>query len=129
MIGSRSFGSVSNTKSAGCSCHAQSRMITGTTTSPCAALRATELACDVLLEATKVDGVYDADPRTTPGATRFDHLTFSEAMERDLRIMDITALAMCREHHTPVLVFNFDAPGNIRRVIEGESIGTYVHNG
>jgi len=99
------------------------------TTDTCAALRATELACDVLLKATKVDGVYDADPATNPHAKRFEKITFAEAMARNLRIMDITALAMCREHGTPILVFNFDRPDNIRGVIEGKPIGTFVYDG
>lgn len=98
------------------------------TTDTCAALRATELECDVLLKATKVDGVYDADPASNPDATRFEHITFAEAMARNLRIMDITALAMCQEHDMPVLVFDFDIPGNIERVVQGAPIGTYVHN-
>jgi uridylate kinase len=83
----------------------------------------------VLLKATKVDGVYDADPNLVPNATRFEQLSFAEAIERDLRVMDITALAMCREQSMPVLVFNFNEPGNIRRVVEGQPLGTYVHNG
>jgi uridylate kinase len=96
------------------------------TTDTCAALRATELQCDVLLKATKVDGVYTADPKKDPSATRFDRLTFGEALARQLRIMDMTALAMCQEQNIPVLVFDFKQRGNIRRVIEGEPIGTLV---
>lgn len=96
------------------------------TTDTCAALRATELQCDVLLKATKVDGVYTADPKKDPTATRFDRLTFGEALARQLRIMDMTALAMCQEQNIPVLVFDFKQHGNIRRVIEGEPIGTLV---
>ena len=96
------------------------------TTDTCAALRATELQCDVLLKATKVDGVYDADPKTNPQAVRYDRLTFAEALSKQLRIMDMTALAMCQEQNIPVLVFDFKQPGNIRRVIEGDPIGTLV---
>jgi len=96
------------------------------TTDTCAALRATELHCDALLKATKVDGVYTADPKKDPTATRYEHLTFAEALSKGLRIMDMTALAMCQEQNIPVLVFDFKQPGNIRRVIEGESIGTLV---
>jgi len=96
------------------------------TTDTCASLRATELNCDVLLKATKVDGVYDADPKTNPGATRFESLTFREAIDRRLRVMDQTALAMCEERRIPVLVFDFKVKGNIRRVIEGEPIGTLL---
>lgn len=96
------------------------------TTDTCAALRATELHCDVLLKATKVDGVYTADPKKDPTATRYDRLTFAEALAKQLRIMDMTALAMCQEQNIPVLVFDFKRPGNIRRVVEGEPIGTLV---
>ncbi|MEM9374075.1 MAG: UMP kinase [Planctomycetota bacterium] len=96
------------------------------TTDSCAALRATELQCDVLLKATKVDGVYDRDPHKHTDAERYDRLTFSEALSKQLGIMDMTALAMCQEQNIPVLVFDFKHPGNIRRVIEGEPIGTLV---
>lgn len=97
------------------------------TTDTCAALRATEMECQVVLKATKVDGVYTADPKKDPTATRFDSLTFDEALTRGLKIMDATALAMCKEQKLPVLVFDFKKKGNIRRVVEGESIGTLIH--
>jgi uridylate kinase len=93
-------------------------------TDTCAALRATELESEILLKATKVDGVYTADPHKNPAATRYDHLTFDEALAKHLNVMDMTALAMCREHRIPVLVFDFKRKGNIRKVIEGEPIGT-----
>ncbi|MFO0786891.1 MAG: UMP kinase [Phycisphaerales bacterium] len=96
------------------------------TTDTCAALRATELECEILLKATKVDGVYTADPKKDPTAKRFDTLSFADALARKLKIMDMTALAMCQEHEIPVLVFDFNRPGNIARVIRGESIGTLV---
>jgi uridylate kinase len=96
------------------------------TTDTCAALRATELECDVLLKATKVDGVYSADPKTNPDATRYSELSFAEALQKKLAIMDMTALAMCQEREIPVLVFDFKIQGNIRRVIEGEEIGTLL---
>lgn len=96
------------------------------TTDTCAALRATELGCDVLLKATKVDGVYTADPKTNPDATRYDELTFAEALERRLAVMDLTALTMCQENRIPVLVFDFQVRGNIRRVFEGEPLGTLL---
>lgn len=96
------------------------------TTDTCAALRATELECDLLLKATKVDGVYSADPKTNPDATRYSELSFSEALSKKLAIMDMTALAMCQERKIPVLVFDFKISGNIRRVIEGEEIGTLL---
>jgi uridylate kinase len=96
------------------------------TTDTCAALRATELDCDVLLKATKVDGVYSADPNKDPTATRYTSLTFTEAIEKQLGVMDMTALAMCQERKIPVLVFDFKNLGNIRKVIEGEEIGTLL---
>lgn len=96
------------------------------TTDTCAALRATELECDVLLKATKVDGIYTADPRKDPSATRFDNLTYSEAIQRRLKIMDATALAMCQERKIPLIVFDFKKKGNIASVIRGEQIGTLV---
>jgi len=97
------------------------------TTDTCAALRATELGCEVLLKATKVDGVYTADPKTDPTATRFESLSFRDAIERELGVMDMTALAMARDRKLPVVVFDFKQAGNIRRVVEGEPIGTYVY--
>lgn len=97
------------------------------TTDTCAALRATELDCDVLLKATKVDGVYSADPKKDPTATRFEEISFGEALSRGLRIMDMTALAMCQEQELPVLVFDFKKPGNIARAVQGEAIGTLVY--
>jgi len=96
------------------------------TTDTCAALRATELECEVLLKATKVDGVYTADPKKDPKATRYESLTFQEAISKNLRIMDMTALAMCQEQKVPVLVFDFKKPGNIKAVVQGASIGTLV---
>jgi uridylate kinase len=96
------------------------------TTDTCAALRATELECDQLLKATKVDGVYTADPHKDPSATRYEQLTFTEALDKQLAVMDLTALSMCRERNIPLRVFDFKKPGNIRRVVQGEPIGTLV---
>ncbi len=96
------------------------------TTDTCAALRAIELNADVLLKATKVDGVYSDDPVTCPDAHRYETLTFSEAIEKQLRIMDLTALSMCMEHDLPVIVFDFKQSGNMRRAVAGETIGTTV---
>ncbi|MBL8760570.1 MAG: UMP kinase [Phycisphaerae bacterium] len=96
------------------------------TTDTCASLRAIELECQVILKATKVDGVYTADPKKDPAAKRYERLTFSEAIAKNLRIMDMTALAMCQEHKLPLLVFDFNVKGNIRRVVEGKSVGTLV---
>jgi uridylate kinase len=98
------------------------------TTDTCAALRGTELGADVILKATKVDGVYSADPKRNPGATRYDTITFAEAVNKKLGVMDLTALTMCMEHKLPVVVFDFKTRGNIRRVIAGERLGTLVTN-
>jgi len=96
------------------------------TTDTCAALRAIELNCDILLKATKVDGVYTADPATHPTATRYDRLSFKEAVDQRLGVMDLTALSMCMEHELPVRVFDFKEHGNIKKVINGADIGTMV---
>ena len=98
------------------------------TTDSCAALRGTELGADILLKATKVDGVYSSDPHRNRDAKRYDRLTFSEAIEKKLGVMDLTALTMCMEQDLPVIVFDFKVPGNIRRVVQGERIGTEITN-
>jgi uridylate kinase len=98
------------------------------TTDTCAALRATELECHLLLKATKVDGVYTADPHKDPSAKRYAYLSFTEAIQKNLGVMDMTAITMCREQDIPVLVFEFKTHGNIRRAIEGRDIGTLVAN-
>ena len=96
------------------------------TTDTCAALRATELECELLLKATKVDGVYSADPKKDPKATRYESLTFAESIAKSLAVMDMTALAMCQENNIPVLVFDFKHKGNIRSVFEGQRLGTLI---
>ena len=96
------------------------------TTDTAAALRATEIGAEVLLKATKVDGIYDRDPQKYPDATRFDHLTFDEALRRNLQIMDRTAFTMCMEKNIPVVVFNMKTPGHIAEVVRGCSHGTKV---
>ena len=99
------------------------------TTDTCASLRAIELGADVLLKATKVDGIYSADPMKNPDAVRFEHLSFGEVIEKQLGVMDMTALTMCMEHNLPVQVFDYITPSNIRRVVAGEQIGTIVDSG
>ncbi len=97
------------------------------TTDTAAALRAIETECQALLMAKNgVDGVYDADPRKDPSATRFAHLTHLDALQRRLQVMDITALSLCMENHLPIVVFDVDAPDSIYRALCGEEIGTIV---
>jgi uridylate kinase len=96
------------------------------TTDTAAALRATEIGADVLLKATKVDGIYDKDPKKHPGAKRFDRLTFHEVISRRLEVMDLTAFSMCMERNIPVVVFDMKAPGHIAQAVRGESRGTRV---
>lgn len=97
------------------------------TTDTTAALRAVEIGAEVLLKASKVDGIYDADPVTHPDATKIDELTYMEFLSMGLRVMDSTAITMCREHGVPILVFDMTVPGNIVRAVRGEPIGTIVH--
>ncbi|MFA6340020.1 MAG: UMP kinase [Bacteroidales bacterium] len=96
------------------------------TTDSAAALRAVELGVDAVLKGTRVDGVYTADPEKDPDAVLFGSLTFDQVMQRDLRIMDMTAFTLCRENKMPVVVFNMNVPGNLLRVIHGEKTGTIV---
>jgi uridylate kinase len=96
------------------------------TTDSAAALRARELGADVLMKATKVDGVYSADPETNPHAVRYEKLTYAQVVRDNLRVMDIGAVDQCREAKLPILVFNFQREGNIERAIAGHPIGTLV---
>jgi len=96
------------------------------TTDTCAALRATELGVDVLLKATKVDGVYDADPKKNPNAKLFDKLTYRQVITDNLRVMDMTAISLAMERKIPIIVFNLKKNGNIARVVNGEEIGTRI---
>ena len=98
------------------------------TTDTAAALRGKELGVDVLLKATRVDGVYSADPEKNPHAVLYEHLTFDQVMRDELKVMDMTAIGMCMENQLPILVFNFKKEGNIERAIAGEPIGTWVSN-
>jgi uridylate kinase len=96
------------------------------TTDSAAALRALELDCDVVLKATNVDGVYTADPRTNPDATRYEKVTFDEVLEKDLKVMDATAIAQCRDNGMPIVVFKLMEQGNLRKVLEGQNVGTRI---
>lgn len=97
------------------------------TTDSGAALRAAELDADVILMAkNRVDGVYSADPRTDPKATKFDHITYLDALTRGLTIMDSTALTFCMDNNLPIIVFSLDTPGNLERIVLGEQVGTLI---
>lgn len=98
------------------------------TTDTAAALRATELGCEVLLKATKVDGVYSADPKTDPSAERYDELSYMDVLSRGLRVMDGTAITMCMENSLPVVVFDLFEEGNLEKVIRGETLGTRIRS-
>ena len=97
------------------------------TTDTGSSLRGIEIEADVMLKGTRVDGVYTADPEKDPSATKFEEITFDEIYNRNLRVMDLTATTMCKENHLPIYVFNMDKVGNLKRVMEGENIGTLVH--
>jgi uridylate kinase len=100
------------------------------TTDTAAALRAIEMNADVLLMAkNRVDGVYDADPKNNPGAKRFDTITYLEAINRRLGVMDATALSLCLENNLPVIVFDLETGGNLERAITGQPVGTLIHSG
>ncbi|MFH1159861.1 MAG: UMP kinase [bacterium] len=96
------------------------------TTDTAAALRAVEIEADAILKGTRVEGVYTADPEKDPTATKYDTLTFDEAYQKGLKIMDLTAFTLCRENNLPIVVFNMNTPGNLLRVVKGERIGTVV---
>ena len=96
------------------------------TTDTAAALRANEIGAEVLFKATRVDGVYDADPELVPDAMRFDELTYTEVLTRNLRVMDAAAISLCRDNRIPILVFDMTQPGGILRALRGESTGTIV---
>ncbi len=96
------------------------------TTDTCAALRATEIQADVLLKATKVDGIYSADPKKDPKATRYAEITYEKVLADRLKVMDSTAIALSMERRLPIIVFDFKKPGNIARVVRGEDVGTRI---
>ena len=96
------------------------------TTDTGSSLRGIELECDVMLKGTRVDGIYTADPEKDPTATKFDHISYDEIYERNLKVMDMTATIMCKENGLPIHVFNMDVVGNLHKVIAGDPIGTIV---
>ena len=97
------------------------------TTDTGSALRGIEIEAEVMMKGTRVDGVYTADPEKDPTATKFDEITYDEVLQRGLKVMDITATAMCKENKLPIYVFNMDVYGNLAKVLEGEPIGTLVY--
>lgn len=97
------------------------------TTDTGSALRGIEVGAEVMLKGTRVDGVYTADPEKDPTATRFSEITYDEVLSRGLKVMDLTATALCKENHLPIIVFDMDTPGNLRKVIDGEPVGTLVY--
>jgi len=96
------------------------------TTDTAASLRAVEMEADALLKGTRVDGVYTSDPEKDPAATRYDEISFEEVISKDLKVMDQSAFTMCRENKLPIIVFNMNEIGNLKRVIQGEKLGTLV---
>lgn len=99
------------------------------TTDTTAALRALEIDADCIMKATKVDGVYDDDPKTNPDAVKFDELEYIDVLNRGLRVMDSTAVSLCMDNSLPIIVFNMEKPGNIERAMRGEPVGTIVRGG
>jgi uridylate kinase len=96
------------------------------TTDTAAALRAIEIEADAILKGTRVDGVYSADPEKDPSAVKYNNLSFAEAYEKELKIMDLTAFTLCRENNMPIVVFDMNKPGNLLKVVNGEAVGTTV---
>ena len=98
------------------------------TTDTGSSLRGIEIKADVMLKGTRVDGIYTADPEKDPNAVKFDEITFDEIYNRNLKVMDLTATTMCKENNLPIIVFDMDTVGNLKKVVTGEKIGTLVHN-
>jgi uridylate kinase len=96
------------------------------TTDTASTMRAVEMEADVMLKGTRVDGVYNADPEKNKEAKKYDEITFDEALKKELRILDLTAFTMCKENELPIIVFNMNEKGNLRKVISGEKVGTLV---
>jgi len=98
------------------------------TTDTASSLRGIEIEADVMLKGTRVNGIYTADPEKDPAAVKFDEITFDEIYQRGLKVMDLTAITMCKDNNLPVVVFDMNTVGNLKKVIVGENIGTVVHN-
>ena len=97
------------------------------TTDTGSSLRAIEIEADAMFKGTRVDGIYTADPEKDPTATKFDEITYDEIYQKGLKVMDLTATTMCKENHLPIVVFNMDVEGNLKKIIKGEKIGTVVY--
>ncbi len=96
------------------------------TTDTAAVLRAIEIEADVIIKGTRVDGVYDSDPERNPGAFKFTEISYLDVLRKELKVMDMTAITLCRENKLPILVFNMNTPGNLKRIVLGEPVGTKV---
>ena len=96
------------------------------TTDTAAALRAVELQADVIIKATRVDGIYSADPEKFPKAVRFNEISYSDVLKKDLKVMDLTAITLCKENSMPIIVFNMNKKGNLKHLVLGENVGTKV---
>ena len=96
------------------------------TTDSAASLRAIEIDADVILKGTRVDGIYTADPEKDPNAVKFDTISFDEVYEKNLNVMDLTAFTLCKENNLPIIVFDMNKEGNLKRLVEGEKVGTIV---
>ena len=96
------------------------------TTDTAAALRAVEIKANVIVKGTRVDGIYDSDPEKNPGAIKFPEISYMDVLKKDLKVMDLTAITLCRENKLPIVVFNMNVPGNLKRIVAGEEVGSTV---
>ena len=97
-------------------------------TDTAASLRAVEIQADAIVKGTRVDGVYDSDPEENPSAFKFNKISYLDVLKKNLKIMDLTAVSLCQENNLPMIVFNMDVPGNLLKLVKGESVGTLIHD-
>jgi uridylate kinase len=97
-------------------------------TDTAASLRAVEIQADAIIKGTRVDGVYDSDPEKNPSAAKFDKISYLDILKKNLKVMDLTAVSLCQENNLPMVVFNMDKPGNLLKLVRGESVGTVIHD-
>lgn len=97
-------------------------------TDTAASLRAVEIQADAIIKGTRVDGVYDSDPEKNPSAFKFDRISYLDVLKKNLKIMDLTAVSLCQENNLPMVVFNMDIPGNLLKLVKGETVGTVIHD-